>query len=222
MANRVLEHSSESLQPGDNILMTEIADGVYAQTVAAIIVAGAAGPGAPVVNIEPALTDDITGAAAVISTVHHEVHEGETFEVSLFSMVNGNGADITILLRTGGTRYGHLTFTATGGGDAQVRLLENPTVTNAGNAMTVRNMKRYSTEVNTITAFGNPTYVEQAVLTSFLLPGGSGGNSQGGVVRQNTERILSLNTDYIIELTNIAVGNQPLSIVAQWYEESTA
>jgi hypothetical protein len=219
MANKTLLYGSQSLDPDDSVLYVEIEPNVYAQAVASVIVSGA---GDTTIDIEPALTDEITGATVTIPTVHHEIHEGETFSVSLFSLNNADGTDITILLRTGSTRYGHLTFTTAGGGDAQVRLLEDPTVSNVGNAMTERNMKRYSTDVPEITAFADPTYVEQAVLTNFLLPGGTGGNSQGGVVRQDTEWILSLNTDYVIELTNIAGNNQPLSIVAQWYEESTA
>jgi hypothetical protein len=219
MANKTLLYGSQSLDPDDRVLYVEVEPGVYAQAVASIIVSGA---GDTNVNIEPALTDEITGAAVTIPVVHHEVHEGETFSVSFFSLVVANGDDITILLRTGNTRYGHLTFSASAGGDAQVRLLENPTVTNVGNALAERNMKRYATEVPEIAAYGNPTYIEQAVLTNFLVPGGSGGNARGGVVRQDTEWILSLNTDYIIELTNVAGNNQPLSLVAQWYEESTA
>lgn len=218
MANKTLLYGSQSLDPDDSVLYVEIEPGVYALATASVIVSGA---GDTNVNIEPALTDEITGAAVTIPVVHHEVHEGEMFSVSVFSLVNANGDDISILLRTGNTLYGHLTFTATGGGDAQVRLLEAPTVSAVGNALTEYNMKRYSTDVPEIATFGNPTYIEQAVLTSFLVPGGSGGNAQGGVVRQDTEWILRLNTDYVIELTNIAGNNQPLSLVAQWYEEST-
>jgi len=59
------------------------------------------------------------------------------------------------------------------------------------------------------------------VVTDFLVPGSTGGNSNGGVVRQNTEWVLALNTDYVIDLTNIAGNVQPLSIVAQWSEEIT-
>lgn len=219
MANRTPRIGESPLDSDDRVLWVEVEPGVYAQAVASIIVSGA---GDTNVNIEPALTDEITGAAVTIPVVHHEVHEGETFTASIFSLANASGVDISMLLRTGSTRYGHLTFTTTGGGNAQVRLLENPTVSADGNALTERNMKRYSTETPEIAAYGNPTYVEQAVLTSFLLPGGRGGNAQGGVVRQNTEWILSPNSDYVIELTNIAGVNQPLSIVAQWYEESTA
>jgi hypothetical protein len=225
MANKTLLWGSQSLEPDDQILYVEISPGVYALATASIIISGAPGGdgAAPVVNIEPALTDEITGATVTIPVVHHEVHEGDTFIVSLFSMVNGNGDDIAILLRTGLTRYGHMTFTVAAGGDAQVRLLENPTVSADGNPLTEYNMQRYSTNVAEITAFGNPTYIEQATIPmNFLSPGGTGGNSQGGVVRQNTEWDLSLSTDYVIELTNIAAGNQPLSITAQWYEESTA
>lgn len=220
MANKTLLYGSQSLEPGDQVLYVEVEPGVYAQAVASIIVSGASGSSSTTVNIEPALTDEITGATVTIPVVHHEVHEGETFSVSLFSLTNPNGAMITLMLRTQTTQYGHLTFTVAAGGDAQVRLHENPVVTSAGLVFTARNMKRTSTSGAEIVPSGNPTYTDGTILTNFLVPGGAGGNSQGGVGRQSTEWILRLNTDYLIELTNIAVGNQPLSIVAQWYEES--
>jgi len=218
MANKYLLYGSQSLEPDDQVLYVEVESGVYAQAVAAIPIAGASDTDA---TIEPALTDEITGAAVTIPVVHHEVHEGETFSQSLFAQVVANGDDIVLMLRTGATLFGHLTFTVAAGGDAQCRLHENPVVTNAGNVFTPRNMKRTSTSTAQIVASGGPTYTDGTILTSFLVPGGTGGNAQGGVGRQGTEWILQLNTDYLIELTNIAGNNQPLSIVAQWYEEST-
>jgi hypothetical protein len=213
MANKTPFYASAPLDPTDRILYVEVSPGVYALATASIVISGVDA------NPEPALTDEITGALVTIPVIHHEVHEGETFSTSLFSLVNANGADITVLLRTGSTHYGHLTFTTSGGGDAQVRLLEAPTIQAVGNAMAIYNMKRYSTDTPEIQAFANPTYIDGASIpTNFLVPGGSGGNSQGGISRPSTEWILSLNTDYVIELTNIAVGNQPLSIVMQWYE----
>jgi hypothetical protein len=219
MANKTLLYGSQSLEPDDQVLYVEVEPGVYAQAVASIIVSGA---GDTNVNIEPALTDEITGAAVTIPVVHHEVHEGETFSQSLFSMNNPDGTDIVLMLRTGATQYGHLTFTVTAGGDAQVRLHENPVVSASGNVFTPRNMKRTEGDgAAQIVLSGNPTYTDGTILTNFLVPGGTGGNAQGGVGRMGTEWILRLNTDYLIELTNIAGNNQPLSIVAQWYEESS-
>lgn len=222
MANKQLLYGSQSLEPDDRVLWVEISEGVYALAVASVIISGApGGDGDTTVNIEPALTDEITGATVTIPVVHHEVHEGETFTASLFSLANPNGAMIALMLRTQTTRYGHLTFTVAAGGDAQVRLHENPAVSSAGLTFTARNMKRTSPISGAqIVPSGNPTYTDGTILTNFLVPGGSGGNSQGGVVRQDTEWILALNTDYVIELTNIAVGNQPLSITVSWYEES--
>ena len=227
MANKTLLYGSESLAHDDQILYVEVSPGVYAPAVASIIISGAPGgttpeAAAPVVNIEPALTDEITFATVTISTVHHEVHEGETFSVSLFGAAVPDDGFISILLRTQSNRYAHLTFAVAGGGDAQVRLLEGSTINLSGDQFTEYNMKRYSTNAAQVVASGNPTYAGGIVLTNFLLPGGRGGNSPGGVARLDTEWDLSLNTDYIIEVINIAGNAQPLSIVAQWYEESTA
>jgi len=214
----IVRAQTENLPTTMETRWLDMGDGTHAPVVASVPV-GVTEPGeAP----QQLLTDEITSALVTIPVVHHEVHEGETFTVSTFSILVNNGDDITMLLRTGNTRYGHLTFVVAAGGDAQVRLLENPTITNIGNGLNERNMKRYSTEIPEIQAFGNPAYIEQAVIMNFLAPGGTGGNAVGGTSRQDTEWILSLNTDYVIELTNISGNNQPMSIVAQWYEESTA
>lgn len=186
----------------------------------------------PVLLVNPAggqelLVDDITGALATISTPHHEVHEGETFQSSYKSPDANPIADdasIDILLQTGGTEYGHLTFDIASGGTAEILLYEDTIVNNVGTALAENNMKRYSANVATTTATHTPTVANVGTLLhNSLLPGGAGPgqNRTGGTVRVDTEWPLRLNTNYLIRGINRAGNAQPMSNVVQWYEEST-
>ena len=169
-------------------------------------------------------TDEVTGAAVVISIPHHEVHEGEMFEISYKSAEGGDIADngtIAFLLRTG-AKYDHLVFGGNAGGDAEVEFLEAVGVVAEGTAMAEQNMNRTSVRTAVTTAFRDPTIAGGTLLFNVLIPGGTGGNSAGGsgAVRVGTEWILAANQDYAIRLTNRAGNAQPMSLAAQWYEES--
>lgn len=226
MANKALNNRSGTLAPDDQILMTEIADGVYAQTVAAVIVSGAEnggeGPPAPIVNIRPALTDEITGATVTIPVVHHEVHEGETFQVSYKTPDAAPLADnaaLSFLLRTG-ARYPHLTWSGAAGGDAEILFYEDAQFSAPGAALLVSNMNLTSSTVATARANLDPTITNVGIQRhNCFWPGGTGGNSQGGAARTDTEWILNLNSVYMVRLINRAGNVQPASLVLQWYEE---
>jgi hypothetical protein len=70
------------------------------------------------------LTDEITGSLAIISVVHHEIHEGEMFHVSYkspdASPIADNGT-IIFVIETG-NRYCHITPLPAAGGDAELEL----------------------------------------------------------------------------------------------------
>jgi hypothetical protein len=171
-------------------------------------------------------TDEVTGAAVTISIPHHEVHEGEMFEVSYKSPDASPIADdgtIAFLLRTG-AEYDHLVFGGNSGADAQLELLEGVGVVAEGTAMTEHNMNRTSVNTAVTVVFRDPTIAGGTLLFDILIPGGTGGNASGGsgAVRQGTEWNLAANQDYVIRLTNRGGNAQQMSLIAQWYEESDA
>jgi len=199
----------------------ELADGTHALVVAAVLIGtpedgGENGGGAPF--LPP--VDEITGAQIVIPVVHHEVHEGETFQVSFLDLTIADDAIIELHILTG-AKYCHLVFEAQCGGNAEVEFSEEPTVTDNGTPLTESNMKRYSDDVATARAFHTPTYTGETALATVIIAGGTGGNSAGGGVRAGTEWILTPSTSYILTLTNRAGNSQPGSLLMQWYEEST-
>jgi hypothetical protein len=170
-------------------------------------------------------SDDITGAQAVIPTEHYEVHEGETFQSSYKSPDDGaiaDNASLEILLQTG-SAYPHMTFSVAAGGDCEVLFYEDTTTSDVGTALVENNMQRYSTNVATLTATHTPTVSGVGTLLhNSFEPGGRGPQAPGGTGRSNTEWVLDINTVYLVRATNRAGTAQPMSIVVQWYEESTA
>lgn len=173
-----------------------------------------------VIGFTSSAKDDQIGALITIPAQHYEVHEGETFTVSLLDTNIANSATIIILLRTA-AKYAHLTFFASLGGDATIEFIEDPTVSNAGTPMTEWNNKRYSTTEPTVTAFSAPTISAGSNPLEGFLPGGTGGNSSGGLLRPDVEFILKPNEDYALRLTNISGQAKGGCIVISWYEEST-
>lgn len=163
----------------------------------------------------------ITSALVMILSQHHEVHEGEMYEASYKSPDGSPIADdATIVLHfLTGAKENHFTFIAAAGGDCEVLLYEAPALTANGGRVDVHNMHRDSLRASVTTVWQGSTFTGGVLLTDFLLPGGTGGNSAGGTSRQGLERDLQPNTIYMLVVQNRAGTAQPLSLVAQWYEE---
>jgi len=175
-------------------------------------------------NLQAAETDGATGAAVGIDAVHHEIHEGETWIVSYktpdASPIADNGT--IIFAFTIGNRYVHVSGRAAFGGDAEAELLENPTWT-GGTVMTPRNKNRAKLEMaSTVTVVRDPTIsADGLTLEDEFVPGGSGPQAVGGVAAQRAEWILKPGFRYAMRITNRAGTNQPGSLAAEWYEETS-
>jgi hypothetical protein len=163
----------------------------------------------------------ITYALVTIPVQHHEIHEGEMFETSYKSPEGSNIADnATLVLHfLTGAKENHFTFTVAAGGDCEVSLYEAPSLTANGPRLDVHNLHRDSDDVSVTSVWQGSTFTGGVQLTNFLLVGGTGGNASGGISRQGLERILRPNTIYMVEATNRAGTAQPMSILADWYEE---
>lgn len=169
--------------------------------------------------------DDITNSLQMIDVVHHEIHEGETYQASYKSPDASNIADngtIDILVKTG-AKYCHLAFEIAAGGDAEILLYEDTTTSNDGTPLVEHNMNRGIADSATAAAFHTPTVTDVGtLLENRFVPGGAGGNSQGGsgTIRPGTEWILNINKNYLVRGINRAGTAQPMSNIVQWYEES--
>jgi hypothetical protein len=173
-------------------------------------------------NLARVQQDEITTAIINIDSFHHEIHEGETFITSHYVASIANNADI-ILHITPGTKFDHLVFSGSCGGDALLELFEDPDVDADGVAEAEINMKRLGGAVAESVVVSDPTVnVVGTNLFECLLPGGTGGNATGGIMglRQNSEFPLDPDKTYMTRLTNTSGNAKPGCLIIQWYEES--
>jgi len=185
------------------------------------------GPAQPVVIVGSGrrAEDPSTGALSIIRFVHHEVHEGNTFQASYKSPDAAPIADnaaVDFLLIAGDVAEPHFVFSVACGGDCEVEFYEGTTVTNNGAALQAFNMHRHlaADKIATMRVFQGPTVnVIGLRLQDVLLPGGTGpAQSPGGTARPNTEWVLHPGVTYLLRVTNRAGAAQPVSILVQWYE----
>ncbi len=173
------------------------------------------------------LFDEIVGNQRVILGPHNRVHTGGFFEASYMSPHGAeiaNDGSILMLLQVGANLEMHWTAELSGGGDTEVRIVRNPTITNVGTALTAFNMNDGNASTATVTATHTPTVTggTGTVMLNDFLGGGSGPRATGADSRVGLERIGARNTNYLIELINRSGNAQMMSIHAQWYEEAPA
>ena len=201
----------QQLLPSDKTRYVEIGSDVYALAVA---LAGRRGN----------LTQDLTGALAVIAYAHHEIHGGSTFLVSYKSPDAANIPDngTIAFVITVHAKYAHMLFRAACGGDMEGELYEGTTVTaGTGVGMFEYNKNRASTKANTVGVRRDMTVVAAGtLLENEFIPGGTGGNAVGGASMARAEWILAPGTVYMVRVTNRAGNAQPMSLAVEWYEES--
>lgn len=175
-------------------------------------------------NGVPILVDEITGAIAVIDTVHHEIHEGEMVVVSYKSPNASPIADdatISFLIQTK-AKTAHIVIRLSFGGDCEIEIYEDTVFTGGtGTAMTV-----FNKNTNKATPSGYSTVRRDVTVTNvgtlkynFFFPGGTGGNAQGISESTRDEWLLKPNTNFLIRGTNRAGNVQPGSLAIEWYEE---
>lgn len=171
--------------------------------------------------------DEVTQKPIFIDFVHHEVHEGNTYQACQKSADGSPIADdasYDMLLITGNEAEPHLVLSAAAGGISEVIVYKDTTVSANGALIATQNMRQalHGTKLNTLLAYTSPTVTLVGTLIHIqLLPGGMGPGqgTSGGTARQETEWQLAINTTYMIRVTNRSGGAQPISILAQWYEK---
>lgn len=165
--------------------------------------------------------DDETGAAVMIDTVHHEVHEGEMFHAGYSVASVSNAASVDLLITTG-AGDAHTVFDVFAGGQATVYLYEAPTVI-GGTGLTEYNMKRASAITTTVAVAHTPTVTDTgtiALVAGRILPGGTSAQTRvGGGIRSGTEWILKPNTSYLLRSTNTSGSAIAINVTAEWYED---
>ncbi len=165
------------------------------------------------------LTDNIhPQALKVVTVLHHEIHEENVYETgSLFPSVADN-ATVELLIKPLGSTL-HMDFFVSAGGDAEARLLENPTVGDSGTQITPFNKFRPSSNLTSSESWVNPTVTgEGTVLYPEFIPGGTRQQATGGSGGERDEFVLSNGSLYVARVTNKAGSAKIISINCTFYE----
>lgn len=170
-------------------------------------------------RIDGLKTDSSTRALVTIDYPHHEIHDGDLYEVAHYDATVANSAAISIATIVAIGYEAHFTLSGAAGGDALLELLEGGTVT-GGDAVTVFNMNRTfddmtSFAVTDATLAGSPT-----TLVAEYLPGGS--KNKAAAISTGTRPGLEWITDadkiYAVRITNMSGGEVACSLAVNFYK----
>lgn len=154
---------------------------------------------------------------------HYRVHQGTMFSTEVYDVALAGAASLEMLIRTSTVGI-HCLYNASLGGDASVSFFEAPTVTVVGTPLVPINHNRNSAFATTTLVYEAPTTTADGTeLDVLIMPGGTGGNSQGnsGAILLDWE--LAASTDYLIRLTNLTGQAQVAHLHVNYYEnEKTA
>jgi len=164
--------------------------------------------------------DSITHSLVSIRTVHHQIHEGESFSSNDVTTNVQMAAPKRYLLITPDTdTRAHFVFRIGTEPGAKIELFEDTTVSNNGSVLPIFNNNRNSANANELLIYEDPTvtgdgtciFVEQDGTTT-------AGGKIGADISHDDEIILKQNTIYQIKITVLANGTD-VSTHMDWYEE---
>jgi len=158
-------------------------------------------------------TDDIDNALITINLPHHEIHEGEHFTLSNYIILGGSASYGWLFLPTGDEEI-HLVISAENSVHANYTFIENPIITNNGTSMTYFNRNRLFPDTNVLKIFKQPVFSGGLNLIS---KDAGDGKKVGGSNRDSNEIILNPNKTYIIYVENLAVSDNTINYIFDWY-----
>lgn len=165
--------------------------------------------------------DSHTRALVVVDHSTFSVHEGLRFKAS-YLVPHGselaNDAILNILI-TVGAKHIHAVPRLAAGGDCDLLMYKDTTVSNNGTPVGVVAKNQVESIASDVTVFSAPTITgDGSLLWSQFIPGGSGPMSQGGDWSE-AQWILKCNTNYLIRITNRSGAGIQLSFSLGWMEE---
>lgn len=162
---------------------------------------------------------DETGAVVTVDNAHHEVHAGNMYIVHKITEDLANDGSLDIVLKPT-TIHAHAVWFHAAGGNAIFRLYENPALSDDGTVLPVYNVNRESGNISTVAVYHTPTVSGVGTeIVGHIIPGGTGGNASGAMLRSNTEMVLAKGRTYLFRLTNVSGQAKDVSIVIEFYEE---
>lgn len=155
-------------------------------------------------------TDEYDESVCVIDTVHHECHEGHSYDFHAEDLTPTSGLTQYIQISSS-AKSPHLVldFEAIGG-NCRIQMFENAVISTAGSVITINNRNR--NKASTFSAItkiyqGSTVVTAGSIISNRLILGSS--NITGRVtsaIREGAERIWDINSNYVIGITPLAAS----------------
>lgn len=158
--------------------------------------------------------------APIIDVNHLRMHEGRGFyayHLNPYSSMLAAGASIDIAIAWASGKTPHLIYSANCGGDAEVYMYENATVT-GGTSFTALNRNRTSTTTSSTAILINPTVSSLGTQLHGEFIAGGVGKKAGGGDAYASEQVLDDLTTYLFRLTNVNGTSHMAHLYLEWYE----
>lgn len=162
--------------------------------------------------------DNDTGAGVVVDNAHNRIHEGKSFIASFKTPDGsplGDNATLEFLIATR-AKILHFTFQPGGNSDLEIEFFEDTTVTNNGTEVPVVGLNRERSIASQGDVYRGPTISSDGDLLLNEFTSWSTGVPQP---RSTLEWHLKPNVNYLVRITNRAGATQPVSLIANWYQE---
>jgi len=171
------------------------------------------------------LIDD--GAAQVIQRVHFQIHHGVYFTAGHLIQDVANTGHFYILIKVGPENTFHFSAQAVVEGKCYASIYENPSIDDDGTMVELHNRRRPeqggAEKTTDTTIFHTPTIgsggtghqIEEPV----LIPGGAGPQSVGAGARSGEEWVMAKNTNYLIDIQNVAGQAKDIYVGIGGYSE---
>lgn len=174
----------------------------------------------PGVRVYIGPTDPISDIPVMIDYPHHQLHEGESHQVTIAPAALASGSSIDLRLVVGNLtptlQTPHIEIEVDATAEAWIYLHESPTVTTPGTQQAALNRNRNVAAVPNMTVWLAPTVSALGTLLSAWIIGA--GNKTGGASRDSLEWDLKANTVYLIRTTAKAAGCNVAERLL-WYED---
>jgi len=156
----------------------------------------------------------------ILDINHLRLHEGRAFKAyriypGATKLANGASCNIAVAWASG--VYAHVLVDASCGGDAELYMYEDATVS-GGTSFTAVKRNRTSATTSQSAILINPTVtVTGTEMDAEIIAGGSGKKS-GGAGSSALEIVLNPLTTYLFRLTNVSGAAQMAELFLEWYE----
>ena len=155
-------------------------------------------------------------AVRIIPTEHARVHEGTAFMCGHYDAALAAGASMYLSIDPASAI--HTVFSIAGGAELTFQFFRNPTFT-PGTVLPIFNKNDLSPKVSTANITQGATGVSGGDASPIAyIPGGSGGNAQGGASDFSREWILNPANTYVVKITNVSAQPTEVSCFIDWYE----